>query len=111
MLQIHTADVAHAGTDARITFTLELAGGQAVRKTMDAAFNGRFDRGSLNFVLLPDASFSLSAVRALTVSHDGGRNAPDWQLATIVLRKRGEPDRTVTFNQLVTAHSPVRVQI
>jgi len=67
-------------------------GGRTVTKSVDAAFNGRFERGSLNFVLLPDESFALSEVRAVTVSHDGGRNAPDWELASITLRQRGEQD-------------------
>jgi len=111
MLQIRTADVAHAGTDAHITFTLELASGRTIRKTVDSVFNGRFERASLNFVLLPDESFALSDVRAIAVSHDGGRNAPDWQLATITLRRRGEQDRIATFNRLVTANSPARVQL
>jgi len=97
LLQILTADVAHAGTDARITFTLDLAGNRNVRKTVDGAFNARFERGSLNFVLLPGEEFDLTDVSAITVSHDGGRNAPDWELTSITLRKRGQPDRIATF--------------
>ncbi|HET7544613.1 MAG TPA: PLAT/LH2 domain-containing protein [Polyangiaceae bacterium] len=111
LLQIQTADVAHAGTDARITFTLELDGGRTIKKSVDAAFNGRFERGSLNFVLLQNDAFSIAEVRAVTVVHDGSGNAPDWELATITLRRRGEQDRIAAFHRVVSANSAARVQL
>jgi hypothetical protein len=111
LLKVRTADVGYAGTDARITFTLDLAGGQAVEKTVDGAFTGRFERGSVNFVPLQNEAFTLSEVRAVAVSHDGGGIAPHWELATITLRKRGEQDRVATFNQIVPANTVVRVDL
>jgi hypothetical protein len=106
LLQVRTADVAHAGTDARISFVLELASGRKIVKSVDAALVGRFERGSLNFVLLPGESFALTEARTITVSHDGGGNAPDWELASITLRKRGDLDRTVTFDRVVKTGFP-----
>jgi hypothetical protein len=108
LLQVLTQDVTHAGTDAKISFVLELAGGRQVQKTVDAAPHGRFERGARDFVLFPGETFSIAEVVAVTVSHDGSGNAPGWALETLTLRRRGETDRTLSFDCEVQADEAVR---
>lgn len=106
LLQIKTADVSHAGTDARIRIELRTADNTYL-KEIDGTYNGRFERGSTTCVVFPDLRIYPGDVRAITVSHDGGGNAPDWELESITLRGRNVPDKIVAFNCVVTKVSPV----
>lgn len=111
LLQVATADVAHAGTDATVTFTLELVNGARLSRKVDGAFNGRFERGSVTCVAFTGLALSPEEVAFISVSHDGGRNAPDWSLGSITLRRRGAPDRRVAFDCEITQDAPARRKV
>jgi glycerophosphoryl diester phosphodiesterase len=108
LLQVLTADVSHAGTDATVTFTIEDKNGAVFRRVVDGAFNGRFERGMATCVTFSDVLLSPQDIAAITVEHDGSGNASDWSLNSITLRRRGALDLPVGFGTLVTAGSPVR---
>ena len=81
-LTVRTSDIAMAGTDARVTFTVAGVHGSS-STTVDTNFNRRMERGLLNFVILP--SPDLGELQSVTVTRDNSGNAPDWHLTSIVV--------------------------
>jgi hypothetical protein len=107
VLEIHTADVRHAGTDATVTFELTLSDDRTLQKTVDAAFNGRFERGGVTTVTLAGTEISPGEVRSLTVTHDGRGLGSDWYLRSVVLRSRLGAPRHARFETTITQGNPV----
>jgi len=106
VLEVRTADVSHAGTDATVTFSLTAADGRVFTHTVDGFFNGRFERNSVTFVTLFGVALAPGQVRSITVSHDGAGLGPDWCLASITLRTRGHEPSHVVFDCEVTRDRP-----
>lgn len=76
-LTVKTGDVASAGTDANITFTLTGANGTAT-KTIDSKYIKRMERDDTNYVTI--ASPDLGKLQSITVQRDNAGNAPGWYL-------------------------------
>lgn len=76
-LTIKTGDVASAGTDANVTFTLTGSRGKAV-KTVDTKYIRRMERDDLNYVTIQ--SDDLGTLQSMTVQRDDSGNAPGWYL-------------------------------
>ncbi len=81
-LTVRTSDIAMAGTDARVTFTVAGAHGSS-STTVDTNFNRRMEKGLTNFVTLP--SPDLGELHSVTVMRDNSGNAPDWHLTSITV--------------------------
>jgi glycerophosphoryl diester phosphodiesterase len=81
-LTVSTSDLAMAGTDSHVTFTVTGALGTS-STTVDTNFNRRMERGLRNFVTLP--SRDLGELQSVTVTRDNSGNAPDWHLTSIVV--------------------------
>ena len=81
-LIVHTGDVAMAGTDANVTFTLTGAAGSAA-VTVDTRWRARMERHGWNFVTVE--SGDLGPLQSLTVQRDNRGNAPGWFLDRIVI--------------------------
>ncbi len=81
-LKVVTANVAGAGTDAMLTFTLTGCKGSATTK-VDASRMGRMEQGKTNYVVLP--SIDLGVLTQLTVSRDDSGNSPDWNLSQVAI--------------------------
>lgn len=108
VLEVVTAETALAGTDANVTFTLELDDGTSVTRTVDGAHNGRFERGSTTYVTFPAVRLAPERVRCLEVSQDGRGNAPAWQLGAVTLSRRGARSVRLEFGCEVTSQNPAR---
>jgi len=87
-LIVRTSDIHMAGTDAKVTFTLTGANGSS-SIVVDTKYNGRMERGSTNYVVLP--SPDLGQLQALTVQRDDSGNAPDWHLESIAVDSQRYP--------------------
>ena len=81
-LKVVTSDIADAGTDARVTFTLKGCLGQATG-TIDTSRIGRMERGKTNYLAIP--SMDLGRLTSLTVSRDDAGSAPGWNLDTVTI--------------------------
>lgn len=104
-LEIHTADVLHAGTDSNVTFTLTGSSGSA-KITVDTSLPGRMERNEMNFVTLQ--SSDRGSLQSITVQHDSAGNAPDWFLDRIIVRSaRFGASMQAVFNRLIVAGTPV----
>lgn len=98
-LTVHTSDIDMAGTDAVVTFTVTGSLGSS-SVTIDAKYNGRLERNSTNFIVLP--SPDLGDLKKLSVRRDGGGNAPDWHLDTVVVQSaRYAQDHTASFDSWI----------
>lgn len=106
VLEVETADVSHAGTNATVTFSLKTDDGQVFSKTVDGAFNGRFERGSITHVTLPGVTLAPDRIRSITVAQDGAGIAPAWRLHSVTVRACGDRARRVPFECEVTPKSP-----
>jgi hypothetical protein len=107
LLEVTTADVSHAGTDAAVTFSLTAADGRVLSRTVDGSFNGRFERGTVTYVTMPGLALAPAQIRSITVAHDGAGVAPGWHLASIALKTCGHETKRVVFDCEVTRGSPV----
>jgi len=85
-LQIRTADVDGAGTDAHLTFELHGCKGSATI-TIDTDHydgyqgSGRMEQGKTDWVTIP--SKDLGELTSITVSADDSGNGPDWEFVDI----------------------------
>lgn len=107
LLQVRTADVSFAGTNARITFTLTPKHGPNIVRSVDAQLNYRFERGSVTFVTCLGVELAPDDISAITVAHDDAGIAPAWRLDSITLRRRGFEDKKVVFDCELTRDAPV----
>jgi glycerophosphoryl diester phosphodiesterase len=95
-LTIRTSDIHMAGTDANVQFELTGKHGSS-SVTVNTEYNGRMERGSVNFVVLP--SPDLGALQSIGVQRDDSGNAPDWHLASITIQSyRFGASHTATFD-------------
>jgi hypothetical protein len=104
-LNIHTSDIASAGTDAGILFTLDGAGGSVKRRVMGNQ-GGLFERDHNNVVEIP--GMGIGTIHQLTVETDGSGLGADWHLDNIEVLVNGISARTFVFNQWITAGNPVK---
>lgn len=104
-LTVHTSDLEMAGTDANVTFTVNGANGSA-SITVDTGYNGRMERGLVNFVVLP--SRDLGSLQSVTVQRDNSGNAPDWHLASIIVQslRYHSGQKTGVFNCWIDSTAP-----
>ncbi|HEV8548146.1 MAG TPA: hypothetical protein VGQ57_03940, partial [Polyangiaceae bacterium] len=102
VLEVATANARYAGTDATVTFELTLVDGRTLRKSVDAAFNGRFERGGITTVTLPGVEVAPDQVSSITVTHDGRGLGSAWRLDSVVLRSRLGPARRACFARELT---------
>jgi hypothetical protein len=94
-LKIHTGDVADAGTDANVTFTLTGCLGQATA-TIDTSRIGRMERNATNYWAIP--SKHLGLLTSLEVSRDDQGLATGWWLDTVDISSRLYEQATTTAN-------------
>lgn len=95
-LGVSTSDIAMAGTDAGVTFTVTGANG-AASVAFEGHFNRRLERGSRTCITLP--SPDLGELHSVAVQRDDSGNAPDWHLASIsVDSHRYRTRRTAAFD-------------
>ncbi len=83
-LEVVTGDMAGAGTDAQVTFTVTGADG-TISKVVDTSLNGRMEKGDHNFVTI-EASMDIGPLVSVTVQRDDSGNRPDWFLEGIAVR-------------------------
>ncbi len=79
-LYITTANVLDAGTDAKITITINGANGSS-SLTVDTSRTGRMEQGDINYVTIP--SKDLGALTSLTIYNDGSGSGPGWNCSSI----------------------------
>jgi hypothetical protein len=84
-LEVVTSDVADAGTDADLTFTLHGCRGSATITVNSGHFNalldsGRMEQGNTDWITIPSAN--LGQLTSITVQHNGNPN-DKWQLQEI----------------------------
>ena len=103
VLVVETAEGAGAGTDANVTFSLELANGGSVSKSVAGALDGRFARATRTYVPLTGLAVNPDDVRSITVSHDGSGFGSPWELASVSLFGRSGSVRRASFDCLLTA--------
>jgi glycerophosphoryl diester phosphodiesterase len=103
-LEVHTGDVAMAGTDAIVTFTIKGQSGVS-SITVDTKPPYRMERNHWNFVTLQ--SPDLGVLHSLTVQRDNSGNAPDWFLDRIRVRSfRFSTSTEAVFNRWIDTTSP-----
>jgi hypothetical protein len=107
LLQVRTADVSFAGTNARVTFTVIPKQGPKIVRSVDAQLNYRFERGSVTFVSCLGVGLAPDDISAITVTHDGAGIAPAWRLDSITFSRRGLEDKKVVFDCEITEDAPV----
>lgn len=76
-LKVKTGDVASAGTDANLTFTITGANGKAT-KSINSKYIKRMERDDTNYVTI--ASADIGKLQSITVQRDDSGNAPGWYL-------------------------------
>ena len=104
-LTVTTNDIAMAGTDANITFTVTGENGSS-STTMDSRYNSRMERDSANKVVLP--SPDLGELHSVTVQRDDSGNAPDWHVASIKVESmRYKRHGTASFDCWIDSTAPV----
>jgi len=104
-LNVHTSDIASAGTDADILFTLDGTKG-SVKRRINASPGGLFERNKHNIVEIP--GMDIGEPLHLTVETDGSGNGADWHLDTIEILVNGAGTKTFVFNQWITGNKPVK---
>jgi hypothetical protein len=83
ILHIHTGDVRHAGTDAKVY--VELFGGESGRESSGRQFiKGEFERGKVDRVEI-ECPKMLTPIEKVLVGHDNSGLAPGWFLDHIVV--------------------------
>lgn len=107
VLEVRTADALYAGTNTVVTFELTGPRGQRVSRSVDSAFTGRFERGTLTYVTFPGVALRPEQVSRISVSHDGRGLAPGWKLESVALRSRDGEARLVEFDCVIESDRPV----
>jgi len=107
-LEVVTGDVATAGTDSQVTLTLDLRNGTKAKRVVDGDRAGRFERGTSTSVTLLDLNVELEDIVAISVTHDGGGWATDWNLDRIHLRQRDKAQRSCLFGKWINRGKSVR---
>jgi glycerophosphoryl diester phosphodiesterase len=103
-LEIHTGDKSMAGTDAKVTFTLNGQNGSS-SVTVDTKPPYRMEQNDWNFVTLP--SPNLGPLQSITVQRDNSGNAPDWFLDRIRVRSfRFGVSKEALFNRWIDTTAP-----
>jgi glycerophosphoryl diester phosphodiesterase len=98
-LTVRTSDIHMAGTDANIRFTVTGEHGSS-EVSVDTEYNGRMERGSVNFVVL--RSPDLGRLHSVSVQRDDSGNAPDWHLGSITVQSyRFGGKHTATFDHWI----------
>jgi PLAT/LH2 domain len=104
-LTVVTTDTGSAGTDAKLTFTVQGDKG-AASVTVDTNFRARMESGSTNFVVLhsPD----LGDLQSITVQSDMTHLGPGWHLASITVESaRYGGKKTAGFHTWIQSTEPV----
>ncbi|HKV24493.1 MAG TPA: PLAT/LH2 domain-containing protein [Candidatus Acidoferrum sp.] len=103
-LEVQTGNLSHAGTDAKITFTLTGSQGSA-SVTVDSSLPKRMETGDLNFVTLQTSD--LGSLQSITVQRDNSGNAPDWFLDHISVKSaRFGASARAAFNRWIDSTAP-----
>lgn len=97
VLAVRTGDGAAAGTAATVTFSLGLADGTLVSKSV-AARHSRFQRATTTYVTFAGLAIAPELIRSITVSHDGAGIQPSWQLVSISAQFRACESRHARFD-------------
>jgi hypothetical protein len=109
-LVIHTGDIANAGTDAKVTFTLTGSQGAAsviIDTSLSGGLggNGRMERNVWDFVTL--RSPDLGNLWTITVQRDNSGFAPAWFLDQIAVESfRYNATKQANFNRWIDTTSP-----
>lgn len=117
-VKVRTMDVQGAGTDAKLTFTLNGCRGSAA-VTVDTGLihagyqSGRMERDQTDWVTIP--SLNLGKLTSLTIFNDGSGldPFPDWDLGDVAISSArwlgpdffGNAEYTGAFNATLAAHS------
>ncbi|MFO0665475.1 MAG: PLAT/LH2 domain-containing protein [Polyangiaceae bacterium] len=103
-LTVKTGDVASAGTDANVTFTLKGSLGSA-SKTVDTKYIKRMERDDTNYVTIQ--SPDVGTLQSITVQRDNSGNAPGWNLDYIEVKSaRFGVAKRATFNMDIDDTNP-----
>jgi PLAT/LH2 domain len=99
VLLVETSDIASAGTDADITFTINGTVG-SVRRRINSHFKGWFERGDTN--KFDVRGIDVGQLISLHIDNDGSANGPDWHLAKVTVSPdTGAAKKIFVFNRWI----------
>lgn len=92
-LNVHTLDRGHAGTDAKISFSLRGSGPDEVSPPypIDGSIAGYFESGAITKVPMYAPCAKLGDPTSVVIRHGGTGNAPAWIPDRIELESQGQP--------------------
>ena len=93
-VEVHTADVKFAGTDAEVHCVLIGSAENSGKRKLSTS-RDNFERGSRDvfFLEMPD----VGELTALKIGHDGGGFGPAWCLDRVIVSDESDPSSAVVF--------------
>ena len=93
-VEVHTADVKYAGTDANVHVELIGSSGNSGRRVLSNSRNN-FERGVVDvfFLEMPD----LGDIAAVKIGHDNAGLGPAWCLDRVVISDESDPGSAIVF--------------
>ena len=97
-VEVHTADVKYAGTDANVFVELLGANGNSGRRPLSTS-RDNFERGKKDvfFLEMPD----LGELSAIKIGHDNAGLGPGWCLDRVIVSDEDAPGEATVFDASV----------
>lgn len=91
LLEIYTADVAHAGTDANVFITLYGANGDTGQRPLTKKFVNLFERGHMDDFKIE--ALDLGQLTRLRIEHDNKGFGARWMLEKVDVTNLGSQEK------------------